>query len=303
MNNNCLISRSLLFILFLVCSCRRVETPQPEQGKTGAFKNLSEKQWRDEFLNDPKLSGEQKAMMLSQIPTLVAEDKQEILDRKELVLPPPVKWKPVAVGRRLKLTLIPEKTIIRKGEKFRYRLEVQNVGREAIVLIEMPYSFIKTGIENGPYEFYLLTSEGKETRLPAPFSFGGSLSFTEYHFPKNWTEGQKRDEFEMIKAAGQANAHLSLTLNPGETIVSRPGNPGSNLFRDLRTDLDFNRRGTYRLRLVYEDRPSSPPTENEIQSGIKFGLSRERQIQSYQKSLPLHLGRLESNTVKFEVVP
>ena len=86
MNNNCLISRSLLFILFLVCSCRRVETPQPEQGKTGAFKNLSEKQWRDEFLNDPKLSGEQKAMMLSQIPTLVAEDKQEILDRKELVL-------------------------------------------------------------------------------------------------------------------------------------------------------------------------------------------------------------------------
>ncbi|MEK9144178.1 MAG: hypothetical protein AAB339_01055, partial [Elusimicrobiota bacterium] len=67
-------------------------------------------------------------------------------DRKELVRPAPPGFKPEAVDRKVKLTLIPRETSIRTGEEFWYALELQNLGREPMDYWEVPGSFMKDGL-------------------------------------------------------------------------------------------------------------------------------------------------------------
>ena len=93
---------------------------------------------------------------------------------------------------------------------------------------------------------------------------------------------------------------ISLTLNR-ERPSSVGRKSGSNLFRDLRTDLDFNRRNLSAQACLR--RPAlSPQLKMKFNQGLNSLVPRETDSK-LQKSLPLHLGRLESNTVKFEVVP
>jgi hypothetical protein len=59
---------------------------------------------------------------------LTAEQK----DRKDLLRQPKQEWKPGSASRKLNVLLLTDKAKIRKGEAFRYRLEMQNVGREPL---------------------------------------------------------------------------------------------------------------------------------------------------------------------------
>jgi len=288
----------------------------------------------------PGLTQAAKALLIAQVPREVSESTQAIKDRQELVLPPPPGWKPENVRRKLKLTLIPEKTMIRVNTFFRYRLEIQNEGREPVLLSEDSPGFIKDGrVGTHWFEFYVTPPGGEETMVAN--SFGAMFDnkpvvFREYQFPDSMTTAEKDAAFEKIKANHKAenNARegLSLFLQPGETLLTRPNPPPPNSFRNLDIDLGFNKPGTYRIKAAYDDRPIGPATDEHAQSMARRMLSNSkdlpnRRLSSAEKKLlqsiagsqglrkeqkedikwrdegaPDSLGFIESNTVLLEVV-
>jgi hypothetical protein len=265
--------------------------------------------WSDRIKSDPKLNEAQKAQLLALIPLGEISDRQEALDRKELVLPPPVGWKPEPVRRKLKLTIIPEKTIIRRGDKFRYRMEIQNVGQETILMSESGYSFVKSGALNysGPYKVFVTPPGGQEEYLPSPRSAddfdGGNVKLERYDYLENMSESQRAAEIERIKWRSSAEIGLRMSLRPGEILVTRPDDPTRDRFCVLKTRLKLDEPGAYRLRVVYDNPPLPVPSEAEIQEYIRRGISRKEQMALIAFSVRESLGRIEPNPVVFEVVP
>lgn len=151
-------------------------------------------------------------------PAAERSSQPKVQDRLELVLQPRGGWLPEAAPRRLSLQLLSEKTSIRAGEPFGYRLEMRNTGRDALVFKEASPSFIKEGSLCGPdFRFYAAAPGRSEALVPcepsAPTPEGG----------------------------------LELVLRSGEYLRTRP----AGKFRPLRTPLRFDRAGTYRLRVEY----------------------------------------------------
>lgn len=267
---------------------------------------LSESEVIARIKSNPTLTETQKESLSALVPGLVAGDRQEIKDRKELVLSPPAGWKPENVRRKIKLTLIPEKTMIRAGERFRYRLETQNVGQEPVMLSEDQRAFVKTGNLSGPwYRFYVTLPDGKKEQLDNTFhpSFIDVSPLHEYHFPATMTSAQKDAAFKQIQLQEHAESAIRLELLPGETVVTRPDPPPPNRFRDMDADLVFKKPGTYRVKATFEEPPLKPESEKHIQAMIKEGISREDQLKMHEKMNRDSLGIIESNTVLLEVVP
>lgn len=157
---------------------------------------------------------------------------EEAADRAELVLPAPYFWRPATPEAELKLTLVLEKTTLKIREKIRYRLELQNTGGKDVFFSEDP-SFIKFGNNRIEYHAYLTEPGKSEKPLPGPFSLGGRMLTV--------------DE---IRERGPTN--LRLTLHSGETLVSRPDQPASNRFRNLKTLTILRHPGRHRVRFVYD---------------------------------------------------
>lgn len=145
-------------------------------------------------------------------------------DRAELTLQSRRGWTPETSPRKLTILLISEKTKVRKGESFRYRLEIRNVGREPVVFKEPAPSFIKDGSLCGShgYRFYATPPRGTERPLPC----------------------------EPAAGPATADSGLDLTLRPGDYLLTRRDGP-ANPFRTLRTKFRFDTLGTYRIRAVY----------------------------------------------------
>lgn len=268
---------------------------------------LSENEQVADIQADKNLTAEQKDLLTSQVPEFAAQDRQEENDRSELVQPPPSGWKPENAKRKLKLTLLSEKTMIRKDEPFRYRLEVQNVGREAVSLVELVDSFIKSGNIDGlgPFELYVTPPGGKEQRLWRPWQDldGAMLPLgKEITFPGTMTAAEKEAAFERMNLESAAAGQLSLRLKPGETLSTRPESRRSR-FRDLRTRFTFDKPGTYRIRAVYNNAPPKPLTEAQIQRKMRAGQSRDELMQLYREMAESSLGAVGSNTVTLEVMP
>jgi hypothetical protein len=176
---------------------------------------------------------------------------QEARDRQELVTPAPEGWQPKSTGAQLKLNLFAEKTALRIGDTFRYRLEIQNIGSDDIPFYENP-SFIKTGADMWTIFFkaYITFPDGKESLLPPPLPFADSLP------PDNVDETPRK---------------LFLTLHSGETVTTR-ARPLTDHFRALETGYDFDEPGRYRIRIFYS-RPS--PVELRAESNsVGFEIDR-----------------------------
>lgn len=160
---------------------------------------------------------------------LSAEQK----DRKDLLRQPKQEWKPGNAPRRLSVLLLTDKAKIRKGEAFRYRLEMQNTGREPLSFKETAPSFTKDGSlcgSNG-YSFYATPPGGKERLLACkPRSTAGIQTST--------------------GPAPEPETGLDLTLLPGEYLLTRGATPADR-FRDLQTNFVFDALGTYRLKSVF----------------------------------------------------
>jgi hypothetical protein len=162
-------------------------------------------------------------------------------DRGELVLQPSSPWVPPDVPRKLGIQLISEKDREMTGGKFRYRLEVRNVGRDDVAFKEGAPSFIKDGSLCGPtgFRFMMIAADGKETRLACDSG-----------------------------APAEPGSSLDLALKPGEYLLTRP----ARSFRDLRTSFLFDQPGTYRLKVVYDAdglRAESNAVDFEILKRIK----------------------------------
>ncbi len=281
-----------------------------------------------------KMAPEKIALLMSSIPMMVASSKQAVKDRKELVLPPRAGWKPEEAKRKLKVTLIPEKTMIRKGEAFRYRLEIQNIGQERIYIGDSAPSFIKTGSLFGKFRFYVTPPAGVEEKPMGRLYSStdeGIVPLQEIVFPDTMTETQKEAAVTRMVAEGNAAANLMLWLQPGETLLTRPQSPPPNRFRELKAAYDFDHPGTYRIKLVFDDLGGHPDVEErdlftrraknrgislqevyrlDAITNRELGISieqqkkdRQKEIQDFDKRKLTAIGRVESNTVLLEVMP
>lgn len=153
------------------------------------------------------------------VPKLSAREQ----DRRDLLRAPKGDWTPGSEPRRLSLLLLTDRAKIRKGEAFRYRLEMRNMGREPLSFVEAAPTFVKDGSlcgEHG-YSFLAIPPKGKERTLPC-----------------------------RPAPAAPGLTGLDLTLAPGEFLLTR--GPGAAAgFRDLLTSFAFDAVGTYRLKAVY----------------------------------------------------
>lgn len=152
---------------------------------------------------------------------LTAEQK----DHQELSRQPTQEWTPADAPRKLKILFLLDKNRIRVGETFRYRLEMQNLGREPLAFKETGPSFIKDGslCGSGALKLYAAPPGGKERLLPC-----------------------KPAE----APADETGSGLDLVLQPGEYLLTR-GSGSKDHFRELRTTLSFAALGTYTLKAVY----------------------------------------------------
>ncbi len=154
-------------------------------------------------------------------------------DRRELVRQPREEREPGAAGRKLSLLLLAERSRIRKGEPFGYRLEMRNAGREPLPIKEDAPSFVKDGSLCGSNAFrlYATPPKGKERLLACR--------------PVDAAEVQAS-----TAPARRPPSALDVTLLPGEYLLTRGSAPGKP-FRPLDTATPFEALGTYKLQAVY----------------------------------------------------
>lgn len=171
------------------------------------------------------------------------DEKQESLDRLELVTKAPKNFRPGGSGVRLRLTL--EKMTLKLGSPLRYRLELVNVSSSPYYFSESP-SFFKSGRQ--PHErinFVLSEPDGKDVFIRSPLSSGHGVE--EIQFPSDATEKEKAAQFDDMRRKAQADERLVVTLAPGESLRTR-GDSKNDRFRTLVTRYEFKATGKYELR-------------------------------------------------------
>lgn len=255
-----------------------------------------------------------------------ALEEHEAADRREFVRAAPPRWKPLTSGRKLRLSLIPQKTLLQKGESLWYRLELQNVGSEAIWFFE-PNSFFKRGAwASHKWQVFV---DGQEIQL-GDLDFGAPAAMEPFP-PPGWerlTDEQKAAEVERLnresEAARRLRENLNVTLKPGETLVSRPwrhlGRGEAAAMRERGEDPDrarapgefrelysvffrFDRPGTHLVQVFFRDPPPEPPTESDFQFMHKRGYGREVLLREHRERVSKALGTIESNVVEVRVAP
>ncbi len=305
--------KTATFILFIaiVTACKK---PAPLSGSPS---EITQAAWFK------KLPPERQAAWLAEQKQQPAREAKAAQDRAELVRPAPSDFKPENDDRRIRLRLIAQKEMMRAGEHFWYRLELQNVGRKPIHWYEKS-SFFKHGRLNYSKQgikFFVRQPDGKEWGLVPPISLpllGENRKG--FSFPPGTTEAEQARRFKRM--VGMANINeLSIILLPGETLVTRAwaerGADEANAifargedpdaaipgeFRELTAFFRFDQRGAYRVRVVYDDRPS-PLTEENIRSSEKYGISRKDEVENQKFAEENALGPVQSNIVSVEVTP
>ncbi|MBI4349559.1 MAG: hypothetical protein HY553_22175 [Elusimicrobia bacterium] len=256
-----------------------------------------------------------------------ANEAQEKLDREELIRPAPPGWKPEEPGRRVRLTLIVKEPTLRRGETLWYRLEFQNTGSESIDYFESDSFFKKGAWLSWGWKFYV---NGEEVHL-GDLDFNRGAPVAGPFEPPGWEKLTEAERDAYVKrrnketeAAYRRRTNLSVTLHPGETLVTRPWRnvgrevadrmwargedpdraraPGA--FREFYSVFfQFDKPGKYRIKAVYSDQPPGPPTEEKLRWMEERGHSRADQMAEHRKRVAESLGTIESNVIEVEVVP
>lgn len=250
-------------------------------------------------------------------------------DRRDLVRPPPPGFKSEPVQRKLRLTLVARDKKIRVGESFWYRLEVQNVGRTLVHILDEP-SFLKDGSDyaNGYWHFFATAPD--ETRKPMVI---GRL-YDEFDLRDTRADAvpvpgaDKMTDLEVQQyirrdyAFRLADRELRVVLDPGETLVSKAwrwvpakerlerkarGEPvltprPAGDFRELWTDYRFSKPGRYTVQAVFDDPMRPVPHEVLVPRMRKHGYTREELGADHKDELKKESARWESNPVVIEVV-
>ena len=240
---------------------------------------------------------------------LDAEQELAKINRRTMVTPAPAGFKPEPVARKIRLKLVLEKKTIRVGEYLSIRLELTNVGREAIDYQELERSiFVKGGGLSDSLKtlyFYRTDSKGKrEELMPLMFgapSSGAPSSHRPTPFPSGMSEADKEKLFQEISATAGAGSDFQVKLLPGETLHSlgNDGSPGNSFKPLYAKGFRYGEPGIYRLHLELDDRPG-PLDKDLIEHQLSFSTLEEIQ-ESHAKSVRKALGPVSSNAVTFEV--
>lgn len=275
----------------------------------------TQKRSTEEFLKTLSPEGLKEFALMEERDRLA--EKYRVRDRKNHVRQAPSDFKPEDARRKLKLTLIPERTMIRKGKRFSYQAEIQNVGRENVSFYEDGSFVLKGRLIGTRFKFLLIREDGEESEL-WNLNFGHSPpdSDDQFHPPAGWEKmsDQEKDEaIRLLNLEGQLVSEFAVDLKPGETIYTRDPRTGAR-FTELfvthgRGPIKSSKRilpvleqpGTYRIKLVYDDRPPAPPSETQIARDIKIFGSKDKALKDYQDTVDKSLGLIESNIVTFEI--
>lgn len=180
------------------------------------------------------------------------DDKQAVLDRRELVLPAANNFHPESAAQKVRLRLVVEKNKLQASEHVRYRLEIINAGSKPYVFNELSPGFFKSGrLPNDRIRLVIKEPNGSEIDLKSPLKSGDDIGGKEHEFPPNWSETQKTDWVKTTKMQARAAGYLFVELGPGETLRTRGDAPG-DAFRSLLTRYKFREPGTYELRAVLD---------------------------------------------------
>ena len=258
---------------------------------------------------------------------IAAGKRRDQRDRRDYVRAAPTDFKPEDAAKRIKLTLILESPMLRKGKRFRYRAELQNIGNKPVSFFETS-SFFKSGALARKFHLHLTSPDGKTQELrardvrDAPGGGEVRLPGSERMSPK-----QRDEAITRLNEDAQHEFELGATLTPGESLVSRDyQNSSFGSFREPAASFEFESVGTYRLQLIFEDFPSPPDYEEtkrleDLEKDMKkVGFEKSKVFQSI-KARKAHIlshaekkrahaeqisrswGRVESNVVQLEVTP
>lgn len=247
------------------------------------------------------------------------EADQDARDRAELVTLAPQGFKPKVQGRKLELTLIPQKKMLRVGGTFWYRAEIRNVGSEPVTISD---SFIKSGYDYYGAKFKIVVTprHWKDHSV-----LGSAIPCEAAGLPiPGWAKMDKAQQAEASKRyhmEEELRGRVRIKLEPGETLRTRDeryvsreedcaafqaGKRASNrpggLFRQFFETRDFDKPGTYSVQLVLSDLPI--PMSLERKENLRRRGNSEQEIAEYEKDIvKIHLGAYESKPVSIEVVP
>jgi hypothetical protein len=230
-----------------------------------------------EIKNVSRLDERQKKFLLEKLPEESAHEDQEAKDRQKLVLPKPVGWRPEPVAQKLKLVLVPERTRLRRGERFYYRLEMQNMGQEPVFFYEPWDGFVKWGTLSRPYSFWVTCPDGIRINLDSRAYFDESVKFQELD---GLGSLDTLAQLENANMRIRARYELWLNLEPGETLRTAwemtfwdmmhwgvkdwEGSAPRRQFRDLRTRFAFDESGVYSILVVRDDPAAGGRTESNV---------------------------------------
>jgi len=261
---------------------------------------------------------------------------QEVWVRRNFIRPAPPGFRPEQVSRKVKLTLVSEKTMVRKGETFRYHLKMQNIGQQPIHFHEPNSDFLLGQHMSSKYNFFVTPLGGRERKMLEALVLGPPGGYQK-EIPEGavMTASERTAWVRRKIAEERVKTELDATLIPGETLVSRKWGGLAGSFNELSTDFKFDKPGIYEIRAVYDDRPPLPPGEeirrmaakhasspskNErvdqelemlqkeiasTQNGIAADYRNhpEEELKRYNRIASKALGLVESNVVTLRVVP
>jgi len=242
--------------------------------------------------------------------TLDAEDQLAERNRRTMVDPAPADFKPEPVARKIRLKLILENSTIPRGGRPRVRLELTNVGRDSIDYQEYESSFfVKDGgllDSTRTIHFFLTDRRGRRVELSpgqTPASFQSNRSTEAFDVPAGLSEAEKKKWLVETYAMSRASTHFQVKLLPGETLrsIGDDDSPREN-FKTLFTNVDFDKPGTYKLRVALDDRPE-PPSRKYIEVSLRSGSTLAELQESQKKEMTNALGPVSSDWVVFEVTP
>ncbi|MBI4678240.1 MAG: hypothetical protein HY748_11715 [Elusimicrobia bacterium] len=303
---------SLLVMLVMAFpSCRKREPP-PKPKPLPASDINNPLHWIPKDFD--KLPPERQATVLAMAQRLAEtawqrpyEQAQKAKDRADLVRSAPPGFKPSKSGKRVGVMLIPKKTTLRVGEAFWYRVELQNIGPDPISIMDLNWSFFKSGNAWGEWGLILTRPDGTEE---------GMQGIRGMHCPsheitdlRGVPEERGREIMRRMEFMTKLAAGLDVTLNPGELLVTRPWKyygypevcrmeargqdpdaPIPGEFREFpESERYFDKPGTYEVKVVWVPGSIGVPDRRFAHLGLVFTMEK--------------MASMDSNVVRLEVVP
>lgn len=222
-------------------------------------------------------------------------------DHAELVLPPPPGFRPLNEDRKIALRLILERTKIKVGERPRFRLEFQNIGRGNVFFSELEGFFKRGSFWGGVFKCLITDSSGKTKSPLPPLGIGQKLTST-FTIPNARFMSEKQIDEEIARMNADKSATETIVdLKPGEILATRADPPKSG-FRDLVLNYSFDRPGRYKIRIEYP-RPKIEESEDVLEEMVRQGWERQKILDLHQRAEREELGPATSNAVMLDVAP